>query len=67
MTGPIVTSGLNAGAWGFPQVVGRCPACGTASLFLAVGGHITCSVIACPDPCAAGDLLNRDLPGNGNE
>jgi hypothetical protein len=40
-----------------PQVQGRCPACGATSLFLASGNHITCAIIGCPNPCAAGELL----------
>ena len=41
-----------------PDVAGRCPACGRRSLFLAVGGHVTCRQMGCPDPCAADDLLH---------
>jgi hypothetical protein len=48
---------------GFPRVDGRCPACGWASLFLAVGEHITCARLDCPDPCAADELLARGGPG----
>lgn len=56
----ITTNGLNPGAWGFPHVVGRCPACGAKSLFLAVGGYVTCSVLGCPDPSAVTNLLAVD-------
>ncbi|WP_432008742.1 hypothetical protein [Streptomyces bacillaris] len=41
-----------------PDVQGRCPACGAASLFLGEGGHVTCSRIECPNPCAADDMLH---------
>lgn len=40
-----------------PDVQGRCPACGAASLFLGEGGHVTCARIECPNPCAADDML----------
>lgn len=39
-------------------VQGRCPACRATSLFLGPGGHVTCSRIDRPDPCAADDLLH---------
>lgn len=39
---------------------GHCPACGSAGvLFVGDGGHITCSLDACPDPDAASSLLER--------
>jgi hypothetical protein len=41
------------------DVQGHCPACGWASLFLADGGHITCSRLECPNPDAASQLLER--------
>lgn len=41
-----------------PDVQGHCPACGATSLFLGEGGHVTCSRIDCPNPCAADDLLH---------
>lgn len=43
---------------GLPEVVGRCPACGAASLFLAGGGYVTCARIDCPRPDAVADLLD---------
>ncbi|MFB6805433.1 DUF6085 family protein [Streptomyces sp. NPDC056387] len=43
----------------FPDVQGRCPACGGASLFLASDGYITCSRIDCPDPDSASKALAR--------
>ncbi|MET7437007.1 DUF6085 family protein [Streptomyces sp. NPDC005496] len=49
-------------AAGLPQVQGRCPACGRASLFLGHGGHVTCSIIDCPNPSAADDLLHGEQP-----
>lgn len=46
------------GASRFPKVAGCCPmGCGS-TLFLADGGHITCSLIGCPDPTKADDLLH---------
>jgi hypothetical protein len=47
-------------AAGLPLVQGRCPACGTKGLFLGDGGYITCSLIDCPNPSAADDLLHGD-------
>lgn len=43
----------------FPRVQGRCPACGGEALFLADGGHVTCSRLDCADPSRIGDLLQR--------
>lgn len=43
-----------------PDVQGRCPSCGAASLFLGEGGHVTCSRIDCPNPCAADELLHGE-------
>jgi len=60
----VSTYGQIPGAWGFPHVAGRCPSCGTASLFLAVGGHVTCSVIGCADPSAVDDWLARAEAGS---
>lgn len=50
---------FNSTSESFPIVKGRCPACGWKSLFLGSGGYVTCSRLDCPDPCAAGDLLDR--------
>jgi hypothetical protein len=37
-----------------------CPACGsTGTLFIGNGGYLTCSLIGCPDPCKAGDVLDN--------
>jgi hypothetical protein len=44
-------------AAGLPLVQGRCPACGTAGLFLGDGGYVTCSLIDCPEPDAASTVL----------
>ncbi|MEV5854621.1 DUF6085 family protein [Streptomyces anulatus] len=41
-----------------PDVQGRCPACGAASLFLGEGGHVTCSRIDCSEPGAVDELLH---------
>lgn len=45
-------------AEGFPLVQGKCPACGSTSLFLGAGGHVTCARLDCSDPCAADALLS---------
>lgn len=39
------------------RIQGRCPACGSQSLFLGSGGYVTCGVLRCPEPGAATDLL----------
>lgn len=49
-------------AAGLPLVKGRCPACGTSGLFLGDGGYVTCSLIDCPNPSAADELLHRLRP-----
>ncbi|MFI1525530.1 hypothetical protein [Streptomyces griseus] len=41
-----------------PDVQGRCPACGAASLFLGEGGHVTCARADCPAPDTADMLLH---------
>lgn len=39
------------------KVAGNCPmGCGS-TLFVGEGGHITCSYIECPDPCAVDAIL----------
>jgi hypothetical protein len=43
-----------------PVVRGKCPSCGSYSLFLAQGGYITCAKLDCKDPCSAGDVLHAD-------
>ena len=43
----------------FPRVAGCCPmGCGE-TLFLADGGHVTCSLDRCPNPCAADEILHE--------
>jgi hypothetical protein len=51
---PASTSPLAAG---LPLVQGRCPACGTKGLFLGDGGYITCSLVDCPQPDAATEVI----------
>ncbi len=51
-------AGVPVGAWGFPKVTGKCPACGCAALFLAVGGYVTCANIPCPNPTSVAESLN---------
>jgi hypothetical protein len=42
----------------YPKVAGACPrGCGE-TLFLAEGGHVTCALLGCPNPCAADELLH---------
>lgn len=48
---------------GRPKVQGHCPACGRESLFLGNEGHVTCAILACPNPCAADGLLTTDPDG----
>jgi hypothetical protein len=43
--------------WG-NRVAGRCPACNGSTLFVAVGGHVTCSLVDCPDPTLVADFLD---------
>lgn len=45
-----------------PLVRGRCPVCGTSSLFLGNGGYVTCSQADCTEPEAASTALERE-PG----
>ncbi len=35
---------------GYGKIVTPCPSCGARSLFVGEGGHLTCSVIGCPEP-----------------
>lgn len=43
----------------FPNVAGRCPACGSSSLFLGAGGWVTCSLDKCPNPTAWADAMEH--------
>lgn len=43
-----------------PEIAGRCPACKGTSLFVGVGGHVTCSRLECPAPFAADDALREN-------
>jgi hypothetical protein len=47
------------------NVQGRCPACHKSSLFLGDGGHVTCSRLDCPNPCAADEMLHGEQPAPG--
>jgi len=42
----------------YPRLEHRCPACNGNTLRLYVG-HVTCSLIGCPNPVAAADLLDN--------
>jgi hypothetical protein len=50
---------------GFPDVQGRCPACGNERLFLGAGGYVTCPRIDCPEPDAASTLLEQPRAKDG--
>lgn len=52
------------GGAGFPDVQGRCPACGGQSLMLADGGYITCRRLDCPDPEAAHKAIDETAPSH---
>lgn len=45
-----------------PRVRGRCPSCGSETLFLGSNGYVTCSVLGCKEPGAATDLLSAARP-----
>lgn len=57
---PGVTEG-QAGS-GSVRVAGTCPACHKDSLMVMSGGHITCSRLECPSPCAVDDYLHGPQP-----
>lgn len=42
------------------DVAGFCPACGHGVLMLGSGGHVTCTLIDCPNPSAADQLLHGE-------
>ncbi|NYD36793.1 hypothetical protein [Actinomycetospora corticicola] len=60
--GKLRESTLMPGEQYFPNVKGRCPSCGGSSLFVGVGGHITCGRVDCGSPEAADQLLAGDDP-----
>ncbi|WP_265560790.1 DUF6085 family protein [Streptomyces hygroscopicus] len=45
------------------DVAGFCPACGHPTLYVGAGGHLVCSLMDCPKPEAADQLLHGDAPG----
>lgn len=47
----------------FQAVQGRCPGCSRSSLMLGAGGYVTCASLDCPDPAAAGEVLERQTVG----
>lgn len=52
------------------RVRGRCPACGSETLFLGDSGYVTCSLIDCPNPSAPSKLLtdpSSGLPGEPSD
>ena len=48
-------------SWG-QTIAGKCPACGSSSLFVAMGGHATCALIGCPNPTMLADILLGEIP-----
>lgn len=40
------------------RLAGHCPGCGGSTLFVGDGGHITCSLLDCPDPTAVDRILD---------
>lgn len=50
---------------GNPSVQGRCPACGSAGLFLGEGGYVTCPRIGCTEPWSASTLLEHPARDKG--
>lgn len=41
------------------EIITRCPSCSSrGTLFVGTGGHLTCSVIDCPEP-SVGDAITR--------
>lgn len=46
----------------YPQIEGRCFACGGQTLFVGEGGYITCSYLSCPNPSAVNQVLLNKLP-----
>ena len=42
------------------KIAGRCPACQSSTLFAGEGGHVTCSLLGCGDPCAADRYLHGE-------
>jgi hypothetical protein len=48
----------------FPDVQGRCPACGGESLMLADGGYVTCRRLDCPEPEAAHRAIEERAGAN---
>lgn len=43
------------------RITTRCPACGHQTLFIAVGGHLTCSWLKCPEPSPERAWKDTDL------
>lgn len=43
----------------FPQVQGRCPACGDESLYVGEGGYLKCGRLKCPRPDLASEVIGE--------
>jgi Family of unknown function (DUF6085) len=62
---PISSLAPVAPAFVLPRVKGRCPmGCGE-TLFLGIGGFVTCSYVHCPNPGAASDQLEHQALRSG--
>ena len=44
-----------------PWVKGKCPACGTSSLFVATHGYLTCGYLPCPDPTSPSEAIGVEF------
>jgi hypothetical protein len=40
------------------RIATRCPSCGSQTLFIGSGGHLTCGLLPCKNP-SVGDALKR--------
>jgi hypothetical protein len=49
------------------DVEGFCPACGHPTLRVGDGGHLVCSLMDCPNPEAADELLRSTAAGQAKE
>lgn len=43
-----------------PRITTPCPSCGSESLFIGGGGHLTCAVLRCRQPGVASAIADRD-------
>lgn len=45
-----------------PWVQGRCPTCGSSSLFVGSGGYLTCGNLSCSRPESPSEALGVEFP-----